>query len=135
MSVNEKAEVQLPQVIVALHDRITQQHAWPEAPEKDNPPKARRIEEEAAALLKLLQGERARMEALRNALIVHLAAQETVEQRFNELLRLTRDALALLLACPIETPPPAIWIQRRDTLMQHLACFLDEGAQRQKGHP
>ncbi len=95
---------------------------------------ARRIEAEAATLLKLVRGEQARMEALRNALIVHLAAQEAVEQRTNELLRLTRDALALLLACPAQTSPPAFWMQRRDTLMEHLRHLLDVDTATQKGH-
>ena len=95
---------------------------------------ARRMEAEAATLLQMVRGEQARMEALRNALIVHLAAQEVVEQRTNELLRLTRDALDLLLACPAQTPPPKVWIQRRDTLMERLRHLLDADTAIQKGH-
>ncbi len=80
---------------------------------------------ETEALIKAVRVEQARMEALRNALIVHAAAQEYVEMRCNELLYLTRDAITLILACPVGTPLPAAWIQQRDTLMQRITRFID----------
>ncbi len=85
-------------------------------------------------LIKAVRVEQARMEALRNALIAHAAAQEYVERRYNELLYLTRDAITLILACPVETPLPAAWIQQRNILMQHIARFLAEATEHQGGH-
>ena len=89
---------------------------------------------ETENLIKAVRIEQARMEALRNALIAHATAQEYVEMRYNELLYLTRDAIALILACPVETPLPATWIQQRDALLQHITRFLTEATEHQGGH-
>ncbi len=62
---------------------------------------------------------------MQELLVIHARQQEYVELRYNELLHLTRDAIALILACPVQAPVPVPWLHRRDALIQAIRRFLD----------
>ncbi len=85
-------------------------------------------------LIKGVRTEEARLQAMQALLVMHARQQEYVEQRYNELLHLTRDAIALILVCPVQRPMPACWIQQRDALVQRVRCFLDGDKEKEETH-